>query len=504
MGSHTLIQISYVFEFCSAIVIFQIAAISYYAYSDRFQKRVFIYFVAFLLSGILMGQYLFNFRWMATEYGFSYSVISRIILCFGLLLGGSIKESSKYATKSRKIRMLSLLVVLVFFSVAEIYSTVAGPLHYIIRFIDRYMMQFEFTISIFLIGVIGLAIRRYERTKNIYVMRYCIGLTGLLVAQLVRMSTIRFNDVDYVGYSLLQFLGFVFLLIAYFKFFVTNPRDDLMKAESQIKLYADNLEKIIDKRTDEMREANHQLISEIEYAKSIQQSLLPQRRLNFRNVMFVSEYFPCERLSGDFYDIYRIDDDHIGMYVLDVSGHGISAALMTMFCNNYVKSTEKLIQRYRGLKPHRNLKHFYEEFNKMSFPDEMHMVIFFASYNLVTNELTYSSGGMNCYPILVKKSGEWSYLDQSEGFPICKMSQFIVPEYKSAKLLLEKGDRIIFYTDGLIDKAKNGILGEEELIEVMISCKDKNLRLLNKTLKEILRPILNDIDDDVTYFIMEV
>jgi len=355
-----------------------------------------------------------------------------------------------------------------------------------------------------LIGVIGLAIRRYERTKNIYVMRYCIGLTGLLVAQLVRMSTIRFNDVDYVGYSLLQFLGFVFLLIAYFKFFVTNPRDDLMKAESQIKLYADNLEKIIDKRTDEMREANHQLISEIEYAKSIQQSLLPQRRLNFRNVMFVSEYFPCERLSGDFYDIYRIDDDHIGMYVLDVSGHGISAALMTMFCNNYVKSTEKLIQRYRGLKPHRNLKHFYEEFNKMSFPDEMHMVIFFASYNLVTNELTYSSGGMNCYPILVKKSGEWSYLDQSEGFPICKMSQFIVPEYKSAKLLLEKGDRIIFYTDGLIDKAKNGILGEEELIEVMISCKDKNLRLLNKTLKEILRPILNDIDDDVTYFIMEV
>lgn len=76
------------------------------------------------------------------------------------------------------------------------------------------------------------------------------------------------------------------------------------------------------------------------------------------------------------FDIYRLNEENIGMYVLDVSGHGVSAALMTMFCNNYIKSSEKLIMKYRGLKPHRNLKHFYDEFNKMNFPDEMYMVMF--------------------------------------------------------------------------------------------------------------------------------
>ncbi len=173
----------------------------------------------------------------------------------------------------------------------------------------------------------------------------------------------------------------------------------------------------------------------------------------------MSEYFPCERLSGDFYDIYRIDEDNIGMYVLDVSGHGISAALMTMFCNNFIKSTERLIKRYRGLKPHRNLKHFYEEFNKMNFPEEMHMVIFFASYNISTRTLTYCTGGMNCYPILVRKSGDAEFLNQSQGFPICQMSEFFTPEYKSAKIDLMPGDRIVFYTDGLIDKFKKQCYG---------------------------------------------
>lgn len=140
--------------------------------------------------------------------------------------------------------------------------------------------------------------------------------------------------------------------------------------------------------------------------------------------------------------------------MLDVSGHGLSAALLTMFSNNYLKSTDKNLQLTRGLKPDRTLHYFYEQFNKLNFPDEMHMVVFYATLNLNTRTLTYCSAGLNCSPIRFKKNGKVEYLDKSEGFPICKLMDFIVPEFRSEKIKLEKGDRL-YFTDGLIDQEKN-------------------------------------------------
>jgi len=301
-----------------------------------------------------------------------------------------------------------------------------------------------------------------------------------------------------------MFIGYYYIYIALFGYNIESPVEELINEEKQIKLYAENLEVIVDRRTTEMKNNNMRLIQEIEYAKSIQQSLLPPRRLNFNKVVFTSEYFPCERLSGDFFDIYRLDDDNIGMYVLDVSGHGVSAALMTMFCNNFIKSSEKLIMKYRGLKPHRNLKHFYEEFNKMNFPDEMYMVMFFASYNIDTKVLTYSSGGINCYPLLMRKDGTKEFLDKSQGFPICKMSDFFTPTYTSETIVLEKGDRIIFYTDGLIDNLKNDTISQETLEEVMYNYRDLSLKSLNNKIKSYLLTEDGQNEDDITYFIMEI
>jgi sigma-B regulation protein RsbU (phosphoserine phosphatase) len=229
----------------------------------------------------------------------------------------------------------------------------------------------------------------------------------------------------------------------------------MKEAQESIKKYASDLENAIDKKTQKINEANRNIMKEIRYAKEIQQSLLPKRNMLIKSTRFVSRYMPCENLSGDYFDIFKVDKENVGMYILDVAGHGVSAALMTMFCINTVKSTERLINRYRGLKPHRNLAHFYEAFNKMNFPPAMHMVIFFASYNFNSKVLIYSSGGMNCYPILIKYDGGHEFLNKSKGFPICKCSDFYIPEYYSSSINLQKGDRVIFYTDGLIDKKKN-------------------------------------------------
>lgn len=274
--------------------------------------------------------------------------------------------------------------------------------------------------------------------------------------------------------------------------------------QNQFNLYAKNLKKIIDKKTLQVRDINKRLIDDLEYAKIIQQSLLPDKKTTFRDVTLFSEFFPCERLSGDFFDLYRLDDDHIALYLLDVSGHGISAALLTMFSSNYLKSNDQNLMRYRGFKPERNLKHFYEQFNLMSFPDEMHMVLFYATLNLTTKVLTYCSGGMNCAPIRFSKSGRVDFLDDSKGFPICKLNDFFTPEYKSEQIPLEKGDRILFYTDGLIDMEKNGVFDLDSLMDFYKNHAHLSVNELNHQIAQKIEPKKNNLNDDITYILMEV
>lgn len=160
--------------------------------------------------------------------------------------------------------------------------------------------------------------------------------------------------------------------------------------------------------------------------------------------------------------------------------------------------------RFRGLKPHKNLANFFEEFNKMNFPDEMHMVVFFASYNMTTKKLTYCSGGMNCIPFVIGEDGSIRYLEDSEGFAICKLNDIFTPEYKSASVTLKSGERVIFYTDGLVDKEKNQVFNQNELEQVFRDAPRLNLKQINERLISRIYPYSTKLEDDITYFIMEV
>ncbi|MBM7562180.1 PP2C family protein-serine/threonine phosphatase [Fusibacter tunisiensis] len=356
-----------------------------------------------------------------------------------------------------------------------------------------------FTASILLIYVLNTFFREDMAVSRGYFYAFVALFVGQVVMTLSAMSAETL-----IQGHLLWILGSAF----YWKeIHVSNllvPKQETLQLQNQFNLYAKNLKKIIDKKTLQVREVNKKLIDELEYAKIIQQSLLPDRKMNYRDVTFYSEYFPCERLSGDFYDLYRLDDDHVALYLLDVSGHGISAALMTMFSSNYLKSNDQNLMRYRGFKPERNLRHFYDQFNHMNFPDEVHMVLFYATLNLSTKVLTYCSGGMNCAPIKFSKSGDVRYLDDSEGFPICRLDGFFTPEFKSEQIQLEKGDRILFFTDGLVDMEKNGVFDTDELVDFFKAHTALSANELNREITRRIDPIKNRLNDDITYILMEV
>ncbi len=492
------------------IIIFLLFNTSYYSLISYRRRRMLVLSTTFLgagciqLLGIIHGYPHFSLAADSVSQELIYGTFPRLIIGIGVLWGSMMSQETELAmSNSKSVKLVPVLAagLIIWFS-----QWLSGKLLVMAPHTDLRLVQmlFEYmTAAAYVLSVVSY-LRVYSLTKNTFVLQAASAFVVLIFSQALKIAYGLPPELTDVAFGSFQMAGLSIFFVAMFRNNIDIPLAELVNAEKQIKLYAENLEKIVERRTAEIRQVNARFIREMDYARSIQQSLLPLKRLNFKKVAFYSEYYPCERLSGDFYDIYRIDDDHVGMYVLDVSGHGISAALMTMFCNNYIKSTERLIKRYRGLKPHRNLKHFYEEFNKMNFPEEMHMVIFFASYNLVTQVLTYSSGGMNCHPILIRQDGTWEYLDKSQGFPICRLSDFFEPEYTSEFIHLRDGDRLIFYTDGLVDKDKNRILDQDELVQLMLQYRDKPVKTLNRALTDKVGSVAAELDDDVTYFIMDI
>ncbi|MCK8060983.1 MULTISPECIES: PP2C family protein-serine/threonine phosphatase [unclassified Fusibacter] len=369
---------------------------------------------------------------------------------------------------------------------------------------DRLNQIFLSAAILLTLSVIVMKIRNYILTLERIQIRLAVSAVFMTSAMVLRLLPPFNGPVRSLFFYIYLIAGLLIYVYAIFKYNISIPVKHQKNAEQQVKLYAENLEKIVQKRTADMRKANMQFIRDIEYAKNIQQSLLPGTHLEFENTDFVAAYYPCERLSGDFYDVFRIDPETIGMYVLDVSGHGVPAALMTMFCMNYIKSSERLINVYRAKKPQRNLKHFFEAFNKMNFPDEMHMVMFIASYDEPSRVLTYCSGGMNTLPYVVRQNGEVIRLDDSTGFPICKVGSFYTPEFHSAKIELSVGDRVFFYTDGLTDKGKTQIYDDKKIIDLMLSHRKKSIQGIKEVLTSEIGSVAHKLDDDITFIIMDI
>jgi phosphoserine phosphatase RsbU/P len=357
----------------------------------------------------------------------------------------------------------------------------------------------------------------------IYIMVYSIGrrpvaigkdmltditcaLILLIMSQFSIVNSGIDRQIDYLVFDTFRLIGLIVLIRAFYREFIFNVKNAINREESQLKLYVEKLNKVVERNTQEIREKNEIIMSELEYARVIQQSLLPNDIGGIPGkCVFETGYFPCERLSGDFYDIFQVDDENFAMYIFDVSGHGIPAALLTMVSNNFVSASKRSDKkRSRALNPSGTVQYLYEQFNKLNFPDEMHLVIFYGVYNVRTRMFSYSSGGLNCFPIVIKEDGKYDFLNMGNGFPICKLGDIFVPTYETSSIELDEGDTILFYTDGLVDYEKNRLFTQETLIEFLVERRDMPLFEVNDAIKALISPNAHEFNDDVTYFMMRV
>lgn len=202
---------------------------------------------------------------------------------------------------------------------------------------------------------------------------------------------------------------------------------------------------------------------DLETAQKIQDGLLPDVNPKCKSYEIASAYLPMVLIGGDFYGYQMKEDEHIGVLVADVSGHGISAALIASMLKVAYTS-----QAHNAEKPASLL----EQMNQ-SLSNQLNNEFITAAYyhfNFKNHLLTYASAGHPPLIVYNRNTDEVREI-MLKGIPI---GVFEETKFKKTELAVKKGDRLILYTDGIWDVINNSgeNFGKQRLINLIRESKN--------------------------------
>ncbi len=516
MGVVTYLSWHNLFELFGALVCFSVFMVPYYTYGeDKNLKALFIGNV-FLAAGILDVFHTLSFKGMpeflientGANRATTLWILSRLITSAGLFIASFIGPETRTRVDKRLFLGVALLVGFSSLAVATYYPDLLPCMYIDGVGLSNLKKILEYVVMILFAATLGRFLARYRKSKDNVEVLFCIALLLNIFAEYAFISY-------YSVYDIYNYLGHIYKFVASFVIFrvifirdVQKPYVELSKAKDEIKAYAENLDRIVDERTRELKQMNRKLIEDMEYARDIQKALLPSNLPREYEVCFDARYFPAERVSGDFYNVFKLDEQHIGLYIGDVSGHGVPAAMLTVFLNQSMKMIhEEGPEGVKIMSPADVLKNIYKSFNSTNFREDIYLVLLYGIYNRKTKEFVYASAGINVPPLVMEAGGKVNELPV-RGFPICKFIEFYSGEYTNMKIQLQKGDKVLFYTDGLID-AENSE-GERFSDSRLKAVVESNINQPDVVLaREITQSVFgftgsSQLKDDVTFFVMEV
>lgn len=273
-----------------------------------------------------------------------------------------------------------------------------------------------------------------------------------------------------------------------------------VRGNSEFESLSDGINTTVDALKDSIAEASARIDRELATAKAIQSSALPSTFPPFPEISdfdIFASMNPAREVGGDFYDFFLIGEHRLGFLIADVSGKGIPAALFMMTAKteleNYMSSTEDLAEAITTVN-HRLC---------IGNEAEMFVTAFLATLDFETGELTYVNAGHN--PPLLRHDGTWEWVTDKSGLFLGGMDDL---RYRSFTRMLEGGDEILLYTDGVTeawDAGETTLYGEDRLIGLL----QEHVDLHPTTL---IRKVQNDIArfaegaeqaDDITMVAME-
>jgi sigma-B regulation protein RsbU (phosphoserine phosphatase) len=185
------------------------------------------------------------------------------------------------------------------------------------------------------------------------------------------------------------------------------------------------------------------LAGQLRLAGLVQQDFLPTHLPNTEEVRWATLFLPAEWVSGDIYNIVRIDEQHIGFYVADVVGHGVPAALLTIFVKQALVMRETIENNYRIFSPAEVMDNLNSRMAAQKLSGYQFATCCYCLLNLKTLQLTYARAG-HPYPILIRRGEQPQQLEIRGSL----LGVFEQSEYIQETIQLQRGDKLLLYSDG--------------------------------------------------------
>jgi len=250
----------------------------------------------------------------------------------------------------------------------------------------------------------------------------------------------------------------------------------------------------------ELAQKNERFMQELEQAKVTQSTIFPKKLPNIPGGQLAVQYVPCEKVGGDLYDISFPSEDCIGLLVADVTGHGISAALISFMVFSLFKTSCGNIKN-PSLTLELMNNFLYDKIEAGKF-----VSAWYGTYDMNTKNLIYCSAGHPPAYLIRKTTHEVIPLSTSGGLLGPFNKNMINLQTESIQLV--PGDKIFVYTDGITESTNvaKEMFGHDRLEHLLLSQDQSSLQAW---LNSIYSTVLNYsqasfFDDDVTLLALEL
>jgi len=237
----------------------------------------------------------------------------------------------------------------------------------------------------------------------------------------------------------------------------------------------------------------------LDLAAEFQNTFLPKKKdLDlFSGVKSDFIFIPLQKVSGDFIDITKLEESIYGYFISDISGHGVAAALISSMLKVFFSLYGKDV-----LSPELLYEILNKEFSAYLNSGE-YFTSFYGIYFEEEKKFVYTNAN-HPSPLLLKKSTREIIPLNSDGFFVGVFDDI---KFEEKEVFLEKGDRILFYTDG-ITEAKNPHMqefGEERLKKIYLDNADDSIsETIRKIKKETYDFCGGNPEDDITIAVIEI
>ncbi len=220
---------------------------------------------------------------------------------------------------------------------------------------------------------------------------------------------------------------------------------------------------------------------ELSVAARIQQSILPRQFPPFPSrteFEVFAQMTPAREVGGDFYDFFLIDKDRFGFVIGDVSGKGVPAAIFMAVCRTLLKATA-----LQGSTAGECVKYVNDVLTRQS-DAAMFVTIFYGILHTDTGELEYCIAGHNP-PYILPASGAPRAIVEPAGL---MAGAFEIAAFETGRMLLERGDAIFLYTDGVTESIDHAgeFFGDQRLRDLLE-------RIPRNSAEEMVSAVVNEV-----------